>query len=160
MNAQAIIDKLKLIPHPEGGFYKETYRSDYTIVNEKKQSRPVSTAIYYLLENDDKSLFHRIQSDELWFFHLGQPLEIIVIQDGHLVTFILGNDVKKDEGPQVKIPANTWFAARVKNAKGFSLVSCTVSPGFDFADFNLARREDLVQQFPHLKDVIEKFTSK
>jgi len=96
----------------------------------------------------------------LWFFHLGQPLEIIVIQDKHLVTFILGNDVKKDEDPQVRIPANTWFAARVKNAKGFSLVSCTVSPGFDFADFNLAKREDLVQQFPHLKDVIEKFTSK
>jgi len=160
MNAQAIIDKLKLIPHPEGGFYKETYRSDYTIVNENQQSRTVSTAIYYLLENEDKSLFHRIQSDELWFFHLGQPLEIIVIQDGHLVTFILGNDVKKDEGPQVRIPANTWFAARVKNAKGFSLVSCTVSPGFDFADFKLAKREDLVQQFPRLKDVIEKFTSK
>jgi predicted cupin superfamily sugar epimerase len=158
MNAQSIIDKLKLTPHPEGGFYKETYRSDYTIVNAKKENRHVSTAIYYLLEDEDKSHFHRIQSDELWFFHLGQPLEVILIEGGHLTTTILGNDIKKDEYPQVIIPANTWFAARVKNGKGFSLVSCTVSPGFDFADFSLAKREDLVQQFPHLKDVIEKFT--
>ena len=99
-----------------------------------------------------------IQSDELWFFHLGQPLEIILIQSGHLTTIILGNDIKKDEFPQLRVPANTWFAAHVKNEKGFSLVSCTVSPGFDFADFDLkAKREDLVQQYPHLKDVIEKF---
>jgi len=158
MSAQEIVDKLKLIPHPEGGFYTETYRSDYTIVNERKENINISTAIYYLLEDEDKSLFHRIQSDELWFFHLGQPLEIILIQSKHLTTIILGNDIKKDEFPQVRIPANTWFAARVKNAKGFSLVSCTVSPGFDFADFDLAKREDLVQQYPHLKDVIEKFT--
>lgn len=158
MSAQEIVDKLKLTPHPEGGFYTETYRSDYTIVNERKENRNISTAIYYLLEDEDKSLFHRIQSDELWFFHLGQPLEIILIQSKHLTTIILGNDIKKDEFPQVRIPANTWFAARVKNAKGFSLVSCTVSPGFDFADFDLAKREDLVQQYPHLKDVIERFT--
>ncbi|HEV8508114.1 MAG TPA: cupin domain-containing protein [Chitinophagaceae bacterium] len=158
MNAQEIIEKLKLIPHPEGGFYKETYKSDYTITNDRKEDRHVCTAIYYLLKDDDKSLFHRIRSDELWFFHLGRPLEIISIEDEHLITLILGNDIKKGELPQVKIPANTWFAARVKNAKGFSLVSCTVSPGFDFADFSLAKREDLVQQYPHLKDVIEKFT--
>ena len=158
MSALEIIDKLKLTPHPEGGFYKETYRSDYTMLNEKKENRNVSTAIYYLLEDEDKSLFHRIQSDELWFFHLGQPIEIVLITCDHLTTIILGNDIKKDEFLQVKIPANTWFAAQVKNAKGFSLVSCTVSPGFDFADFDLARREDLIQQFPHLKDVIEKFT--
>ena len=158
MSPREIIDKLKLIPHPEGGFYSETYRSDYTILNKKKENRHVCTAIYYLLEDEDKSLFHRIQSDELWFFHLGQPLEIISIQGQQLTTMILGNDIEKDESPQVRIPSNTWFAAGVKNAKGFSLVSCTVSPGFDFADFVLAKREALVQQFPHLKDVIEKFT--
>src|SRR5262249_30924025 len=144
MSAQEIIDKLKLTPHPEGGFYNETYRSAYTIVNEKKENRNVSTAIYYLLEDGDKSHFHRIQSDELWFFHLGQPMEIVSIQGEHLTTFILGSDINNDEFPQVRIPANTWFAAGVKNAKGFSLVSCTVSPGFDFADFSLAKREDLV----------------
>src|ERR1043166_8419187 len=135
MNAQQVIRKLKLTPHPEGEFYRETYRSDYIIVSEKKENRNVSTAIYYLLEDDDKSHFHRIQSDELWFFHLGKPLEIIFIEYGQLITIVIGNDIQKDEFPQVRIPANTWFAAQVKNAKGFSLVSCTVSPGFDFADF-------------------------
>jgi uncharacterized protein len=159
MSAKEIIDNLKLIPHPEGGFYKETYRSDYIIVNKNKETRHVSTAIYYLLQDEGKSHFHRIQSDELWFFHLGEPLEIILIQSGQLVTITLGGDIGKGEVLHARIPANTWFAARVKKAKGFSLVSCTVSPGFDFADFSLANREDLVQQFPHLKDVIEKFTA-
>jgi len=157
MSAKQIIDKLKLIRHPEGGFYKETYRSDHIIVNDKKENRNVSTAIYYLLEDEDRSLFHRIRSDELWFFHLGEPLEIILIERKQLTTITLGNHIEH-EFPQVRIPANTWFAARVKNAKGFSLVSCVVSPGFDFADFELAKREDLMQQFPHLKYVIEKFT--
>ena len=85
-------------------------------------------------------------------------MEIISIQGEHVTTMTLGNSIDKDESPQVWIPANTWFAARVKNARGFSLVSCTVSPGFDFADFVLAKKETLVQQFPHLKDTIEKFT--
>ena len=116
MNAQEIIDTLQLTPHPEGGFYKETYRSDHIIVNEKKENRHVCTAIYYLLQDEGKSLFHRIRSDELWFYHLGQPLEIILIQGKHLTTIILGNDIKKGEAPQLKIPANTWFAARIKNA--------------------------------------------
>lgn len=158
MSAQKTIDKLRLTPHPEGGFYNETYRSDHTILNEKNESRHVCTAIYYLLEGDEKSRFHRIRSDELWFFHSGQPLEIVLLQGDHLTTFILGNDIAKGEHPQVMIPANTWFAASVQNAKGFALVSCTVSPGFDFADFDLAKREDLLQQYSHLKDVIERFT--
>ena len=159
MSAKQIIDKLTLIRHPEGGFYKETYRSDHIIVNDKKENRNVSTAIYYLLENEDRSLFHRIQSDELWFFHVGEPLEIVSIEREQLTTTTLGNDIAQDEFPQMRIPANTWFGARVKNAKGFSLVSCVVSPGFDFADFELAKREDLIREFPHLKDAIEKLTS-
>ena len=158
MSAQNIIDKLKLIRHPEGGFYRETYRCDHVIVNDRNEDRNLSTVIYYFLEDEDKSRFHRIQSDELWFFHLGEPLEIILIERKQLTTITLGNDIEQDEFPQVRIPANTWFAAQVKNAKGFSLVSCVVSPGFDFADFELAKGEDLMQQFPHLKYVIEKFT--
>jgi predicted cupin superfamily sugar epimerase len=158
MTAKKIIDKLKLIPHPEGGFYNETYKSDHTIINERNENRHICTAIYYLLEDEGKSLFHRIRSDELWFFHLGQPLEIVLIENEHLTTITLGNDIPNGELPQARIPADTWFAANVKNAKGFALVSCTVSPGFDFADFDLAKRESLVQQFPHLKDVIERFT--
>jgi len=158
MSAQNIIDKLKLIRHPEGGFYRETYRSDHVIVNDRNEDRNLSTVIYYFLEDEDKSRFHRIQSDELWFFHLGEPLEIISIEQKQLTTITLGNHIERDEFPQVRISANTWFAAQVKSAKGFSLVSCVVSPGFDFADFELAKREDLIEQFPHLKDAIEKFT--
>lgn len=158
MNSTDLIQKLHLKPHPEGGFYTETYRSAETIVLPEAKIRNVSTAIYYLLENENKSAFHRIQSDELWFFHQGQPLEIVFIQHGQLHKTMLGNRVDDGEVPQAKIPADTWLAARVKNSAGYALVSCTVAPGFDFADFELAKRDDLVKQYPHLNDIIEEFT--
>jgi predicted cupin superfamily sugar epimerase len=119
--------------------------------------RHLSTAIYYLLENENKSMLHRIQSDELWFFHHGQPLEIVFIQDRQLNRVILGNAVEKGEIPQARISANTWFAAKVKGGSGYSLVSCTVAPGFDFADLQLANKKELIQQFPHLTEIIEEF---
>lgn len=158
MNANDLIQKLQLQPHPEGGFYKETYRSDQTLLNKEGQIRNVSTAIYYLLENEDKSHFHRIKSDESWYFHQGVTLEIVSIQNNNLVTILLGNDLSKGEVPQAVVPANVWFAANVKDNVGFSLVSCSVAPGFDFLDFEMAKRQALTQLFPHLKDVIEKFT--
>lgn len=158
MNGKEIVQKLGLLEHPEGGFYKETYRSSCTIKTDKNTIRNISTAIYFLLENDNISLFHRIQSDELWFFHQGEPLEIVFIQDGVLNTIILGNSIENGEVPQATIPAHTWFASSVKHLKGFSLVSCTVAPGFDFADFELANREDLISEFPNLKETIKKFT--
>ena len=99
-----------------------------------------------------------IKSDELWFFHQGEALEIVFIKEGVLNTIILGNNLENGEVVQATIPANTWFASRVKNLKGYSLVSCTVAPGFDFADFELAKREDLINEFPNLKETIEKFT--
>jgi len=158
MNSKDVIQKLNLQPHPEGGFYSETYRSAETVVLPDAKIRNVSTAIYYLLENENKSAFHRIQSDELWFFHQGQSLEVLVIRDGQLHKTILGNAVDDGEVPQTKIPANAWFAAKIKQGAGYALVSCTVAPGFDFADFELAKREDLVKQYPHLKHIIEQFT--
>ncbi len=158
MNSNDLIHTLHLQPHPEGGFYKETYRSNQSVTNSEDQNRNVCTAIYYLLENDDKSHFHRIKSDELWYFHQGQALEIVSIQNNNLVTILLGNELSKGEVPQAMIPANTWFGSKVKNDLGFSFVSCSVAPGFDFADFEMAKLQDLIQLFPHLKDVIEKFT--
>jgi hypothetical protein len=158
MDVKALIDKLQLKVHPEGGFYRETYRSTECLTTSKGKVRNISTAIYYLLENEDISRFHRIQSDELWFFHLGQPLEIFVILDNQLVTIHLGNAVENGEVPQAMIPANSWFASSVKNAAGYSLVSCTVAPGFDFMDFELADREMLVEQYPHLINIIESYT--
>ncbi len=157
MNSKDIIDKLHLKPHPEGGYYSETYRSIETTLNNDGNKRSVCTAIYYLLEKDDKSHFHRIKSDELWFFHQGEPLEIVMLQNGEPKTILLGNDIQNGEIPQAKIPANTWFAAKIKSGKCYSLVSCTVAPGFDFSDFELAKREDLLKQYPQVKNIIVEF---
>ncbi|MCB2410546.1 cupin domain-containing protein [Hymenobacter lucidus] len=158
MTATDIIQHLHLLPHPEGGYYRETYRSPEHLTTDSGQSRSVSTAIYYLLENDDKSHFHRIKSDELWFFHQGQALEIVVLTDGQPTTIVLGSDFARGEVPQAIVPANAWFGARLRQSSGFALVSCTVAPGFDFADFELAQRGALSAEFPHLTSLIEQFT--
>lgn len=158
MTAKELIDNLQLLSHPEGGWYRETYRSAETMTNKNGAQRNVCTAIYFLLEGKDKSHFHRIESDETWFFHSGEPLEIVMIADGMLRIITLGNDILKGEMPQFVIPAKTWFAAKIKTETGYSLVSCTVAPGFDFADFELAEREKLSIEFSELKDVIREFT--
>lgn len=158
VNAETLIKKLDLLPHPEGGYYKETYRCADKMTLPGNRERNTSTAIYYLLENGDRSHFHRIKSDELWFFHQGETLEIVSIENGELRTVLLGNRLGEGEVPQTVIPANTWFASCVKEGKGFALASCTVAPGFDFADFEMAGRETLLKEYPHLKTIIEKFT--
>jgi predicted cupin superfamily sugar epimerase len=158
MTAIELINNLKLQPHPEGGYYKETYRSKETTTNKNGNQRNVCTAIYFLLENNEKSHFHRIQSDELWFFHLGQSLEIIYILENEIKTISLGNNMHDGDVLFCKIPANTWFGCKVKLNQGFSLVSCTVAPGFDFNDFELAKRENMIQDFPNLKLIIDEFT--
>lgn len=157
MNVRMLIQKFGLQPHPEGGFYKETYRTKEMIKTKDGRTRNIGTAIYYLLEDDNKSHFHRLKSDELWFFHQGNTLEIVLIEDEKLSTINLGNEVEKEEVAQTIIPANTWFAAKVKSGKGYALVSCTVSPGFDFIDFEMGKKEDLIQQYPHLRKVIEEY---
>lgn len=153
-----LIQKLGLKPHPEGGFYKETYRSEETVSVGDGRVRNTGTAIYYMLTDDDTSRFHRILSDEIWFFHSGEALEIVLIADGELETIVLGNKIDAGEIPQAIIPANTWFAAGIRSGKGYSLVGCTVSPGFDFADFELASREKLIDSYPALKNIIEQYT--
>jgi predicted cupin superfamily sugar epimerase len=158
MNYKDIIEVLQLQPHPEGGFYAETYRSSAFTLNQNGEKRNISTAIYFLLHDTNKSNFHRIQSDELWFFHQGEPIEIVTIQDGKSRSIILGNAIEKGELPQATIPANTWFGSKLKDGKGFALVSCTVAPGFNFLDFELAEYEKLANEFPNLKALIEEFT--
>jgi predicted cupin superfamily sugar epimerase len=111
-----------------------------------------------LLENQNKSHFHRIKSDELWFFHQGEPLEILSIENGILKRTILGNDFLAGQQAQAMIPANTWFGSRLLQGKGFGLVSCTVSPGFDFQDFEMAKKENLVLEFPDLKEIIDEMS--
>lgn len=147
--------KLALLPHPEGGFYKETYRADLQIdVDGFNGSRNVSTAIYFLLENDNKSHFHKIKSDELWFHHDGDTLEIYVLHESGLEIIYLGKDLENGEVLQAVIPANTWFASKVKDNQGFVLVSCTVAPGFSFEDFEMATKNELLIQYPQNQEII------
>ena len=158
MTSEQLIKKLNLQPHPEGGWYRETYRSSGNIQIDGNKSRNISTAIYFLLEGKDRSCFHRIRSDELWFFHQGETIEIFSIREGKLHTQVLGSNHEQGESLQAIIPANNWFAARIKSGSGFALVSCTVSPGFDFADFELAKRSELTRQYPDLREIIETFS--
>lgn len=159
MTAKELIGTLQLMPHPEGGWYRETYRSEETMTTKNGAKRNVCTAIYFLLEGKDKSHFHSIQSDETWFFHSGEALEIVMIEGGELRTVLLGNNLSKGEMPQFTVPARTWFAAKIKSGTGYSLVSCTVAPGFDFLDFELAEREKLSNEFSELIEVIREFTT-
>ena len=154
MVAKAIIQEYGLIPHPEGGWYKETYRSEATIPAEALSksfsgSRSMSTAIYFLMEAENFSAFHRIKSDECWHFYAGGTLEIYIIDtEGTLSVVKLGNQIDKGECFQYVVPANCWFASKPAEGVSFSFVGCTVSPGFDFQDFELANGATLSLQHP------------
>ncbi|MBK7669266.1 MAG: cupin domain-containing protein [Sphingobacteriaceae bacterium] len=153
MNAQHYIKTLALLPHPEGGYYKETYRSNESIELQQGK-RNYSTAIYFLLEEGNFSAFHKIKSDELWHFYAGDILEVIEItKEGKLKITELGPN-----NFQYCVPAGNWFGSRVKKGGAFSLVGCTVAPGFDFADFEMAERTKLLIQFPELKEIINALT--
>jgi uncharacterized protein len=160
MTVSDIIGILQLIPHPEGGYYRQNYRSGETCINMNGDLRSVCTSIYYMLEGTDRSHFHRIQSDELWFFHEGEALEIVMLTAEGIERALLGNNLASGERPYFRVPADCWFAAKIKDEKGFSLVSCTVSPGFDFRDFELGKRNRLINDFPRHKGIIEEFTVK
>ncbi len=150
------INKLNMHPHPEGGFYKETIRSNTLIQRTTDHAiRSACTSIYYLLENEDNSAFHRIRSDEIWYFHKGKPLNIYVIDaDGNLQTFELSD--LETGALSLVVTANLWFAAEVAGHSGFTLVSCAVAPGFDFAEFEIASADELAAQYPNNKDLIRR----
>jgi predicted cupin superfamily sugar epimerase len=162
-NAQQWIDQLKLLPHPEGGFYRETYRSTEQISSTAlpprfNGSRNFSTSIYFLLRSQDRSLFHRIRSDELWHFHAGSSLSIYILNEKELIVQRLGNDLAVGQQLQVVVPAQSWFGASVDDPDTFTLAGCTVAPGFDFHDFELASRTTLLETFPQHHDIIYKLT--
>lgn len=159
MSADYWISKFSMEKHPEGGWFRETYRSGMSLESTALPAvyggeRNISTAIYFLLEGNDISKLHRLRSDEIWFFHCGSPLVIHCIDSrGNNSSLNLGM-----ESFQGIIPAGTWFGAEVCDKDSFSLVSCTVSPGFDFADFELGDRSELLSLYPEHKTLIEKFT--
>jgi len=160
LTVQQLIDEYQLQSHPEGGYYVETYRSAEIIpANALPKSfnwpRHFSTAIYFLLEGKQFSAFHRIQSDECWHFYTGIGLHIYVLRpDGRGEVLKLGDDLKNDYSFQQLVPAGCWFASKPDHENGFSFVGCTVAPGFDFADFELAEKQKLLKQYPRYKEWI------
>jgi len=159
-----IIRKLQLQPHPEGGYFRETYRSPDEIeqddLSEKFNGRrSFSTCIYFLLTSDTFSAFHKIQQDEIWHFYEGSPLLLHMINtEGAFSNVIIGSDLDNGQIPQFVVPAGTWFGAKVINENDFTLLGCTVSPGFDFRDFTLAKRADLLESFPQHEKIISELT--
>ena len=161
--AEYWIKNLNLTEHPEGGFYRETYRSaehasNSSLPDRFRGDRNFSTSIYFLLRSQDRSLFHRIQSDEIWYYHAGSSLTLYVINNEGLKTYRLGPEVDRGESLQIIIPATCWFGATVNETDNFTLSSCNVSPGFDFDDFELADRSSLIKIFPDETAIIELLT--
>lgn len=156
------IDNLDLLPHPEGGYFKEAYRSSEEIEQGSlphrfKGNRAFSTSIYFLLGKGGFSAFHKIKSDEIWHFYDGDSISIYVIDNNGILTIHeLGLFPDKGIMPQATIPANNWFAAETTG--NFSLVGCTVAPGFDFNDFEMADRNELIELHGEHREIIEHFT--
>ncbi len=163
-NAQYWKDKLHLESHVEGGSFREIYRAEHVLPKEvlkpgHRDDRAASTSIYFLLEYGQFSAFHRIASDELWHYYDGAALCIYEIQTGgKLVRHLLGKDFDNGERPQVIIPAGSWFGSRVEVEGGYTLCGCTVAPGFDFADFELADKEKLSLEYPGHTAIINELT--
>ena len=162
--AQYWIDKLRLKQHPEGGYYREVYRSDEAIAQSclparYSGKRSFSTSIYFLLSGKDVSKFHRLKSDELWHFHAGSTLIIHIISPGGRYSAIrLSGTTDKGQAFQCAIRRNHWFGATVNNTKSFALVGRTVAPGFDFDDFKMAEKQELLRLCPGRKRIINKLT--
>lgn len=165
VTAQELIKRFHMHPHPEGGYYAEVYKSDIDIpksVLPKRfnGARATATHIYFLLENGQHSAFHRIAADEMWHAYAGGPLELMMVDDRHkgevrTETVRIGNSGSSDESFYWIVPAGVWFAARIPKEVDYSFVGCTVSPGFDFADFELRSQEEMIAAFPEQRSFIE-----
>jgi predicted cupin superfamily sugar epimerase len=164
ITADEWIAALELVRHPEGGFFRETYRSHEVLTRHCLPARftgdrALSTAIYYLLKGEDFAALHRVKQDELWHFYDGSSLTIHVVDPTSTYSAMtLGRDLRKGNIPQAVITAGSLFGATVDDKRAYSLVGCTVAPGFDFADFEMPGREPLCQQYPQHRELIERLT--
>jgi len=164
--AQQVIKEYSLLPHPEGGYYKEAYRSEEMIPGSLLPERfggdrNFSTAIYFLLEEGNFSAFHRIRSDECWHFYAGDALLVHVLHlNGTLETVKLGNNISDGQSFQYIVPARCWFASEPAPGSAFCFVGCTVAPGFDFADFEMAKPDELAKQYPQHEALIKRLCRK
>jgi predicted cupin superfamily sugar epimerase len=155
MEIEKYIEMLQLEKHPEGGYFKEVYRS---VDNLESKPRSLLTSIYFLLTSENVSRFHRIQSDELWYYHAGSPLIVHTLDEmGHHKNLI-GNNIQNGELPYFCVPKKTIFGSTVLEENSFSLVSCAVAPGFDFEDFELFTEKELLEIFPQHQDIIHQLT--
>jgi len=147
------IDTLKLIMHPEGGYYCETYKSTTL----EKHEQECTSLIYFLLNSQDFSAFHKLKSDEIWLYHYGSAVNIYMLKtNGDIEMRVLGKALENNEFLQVLVPANTWFAADLANKNSFGLMSCVVTPAFKWDDFELAKKDQLILNFPNNKAIIER----
>ncbi|KAJ4708772.1 RmlC-like jelly roll fold [Melia azedarach] len=183
LTATEIATKFNLKPHPEGGFYSETFRDTSVILSKSqlpsqyKVDRPVSTSIYFLLPSGSVSHLHRIPCAETWHFYVGEPITIFELnEDGQIKLTCLGNDIESDQKPQYTVAPNVWFGsfptkdidilpdgtvneAEPRDAEShYSLVGCTCAPAFQFADFELGKRSELVSHFPNHESLISFLT--
>ncbi|MFN8348087.1 MAG: cupin domain-containing protein [Spirosomataceae bacterium] len=158
------VEKYQMQPHPEGGYFAETYRSAEIIPKSALPARfsgdrSFGTGIYFLLENHHFSSLHRIQADEMWHFYAGGPLDVYVIYpDGRLEIITLGANPDNGEVFQAVVPAGTWFGSKPAPDNAYSLVGCTVAPGFEFADFELAEQAALLMAYPQHEELIRLLT--
>ena len=159
---ERIIDRLQLTGHPEGGWFRQTWVSDRILPADALSGhggdRPAGSSIYFLMTEGNFSAFHRLASDEVWYPHSGDALELVMIHpDGRMEVRTVGG-VPEGWEPQLAVPAGCWFASRVSRGGVWSLVGCAVAPGFDFADFELAGREKLAAEYPQHRSIIEELT--
>jgi uncharacterized protein len=160
-DAKYWINKLNLQEHPEGGYFAETYKSEkFVNLPEYNGDRHACTAIYYLLVRDQFSSFHRMKSDEIWHFYAGSSLSLHIIEtrSRRLQEVKLGADVDNGGSFQTVVKSGYWFAASVDDHDSYSLVGCTVSPGFDYCDWELGDMETLARMYPQHKSIIEKYS--
>ncbi len=167
VTAEQIIEQLKLVPLTiEGGYFRETYRAELGISGAAlpgaySGDRKASTAIYYLLTPDTYSAIHIVKSDEVFHFYAGDPVEMLQLwPDGTARTVVISNDLAAGAEPQLMVPAGVWQGCRLKAGGSWALMGCTVAPGFDYADFALGDRAELVAKHPEHKELIEALTAR
>lgn len=164
-SARDWIETLGLTPHPEGGHFRETYRSRERVDGTHLPSRfggtrSFSTAIHFLLEGRQHSALHRIKSDEVWHFYAGGALTLfLILPGGDLQEVVMGRDAARGEVLQAVVPAGSWYGAVVNDPESYALVGGTVAPGFDFDDFELGERSRLIALYPQHRALIERLTS-
>jgi uncharacterized protein len=163
MDASYWIKTLGLQRHPEGGHYREVYRSCETLQGKVlperfSGDRSFGTAIYYLLEGREFSAFHQLKQDEVFHFYDGTPAIVYTLQSQGLVAYRLGRDPKKGQLPMLVLPSGTVFALELESHHGFALMGCTVCPGFDYKDLEILARDDLIRQFPEHFELVQRLS--